>query len=194
MIALALVSLSPFCLSRHRSTAVRKSSWHRRTTCVPGPVVFGRPGLRRSFAIAALSHSRCAVITRSAIERGKIRPPCCHSGKFMLAITYTFIHGEDALKELTVLEQTVLPVELKATLELAADFANASTAPATQASLRVCSSAQRRLTSRSAIAAVVHPGADVDRTHSTNRPALNGSSTILHSSTVWERKWDSIEN
>jgi hypothetical protein len=54
IIALALVSLSPFCLSRHRSTAVRKSSWHRRTTCVPGPVVFGRPGLRRSFAIAAL--------------------------------------------------------------------------------------------------------------------------------------------
>ena len=54
MIALALVSLSPFCLPRHRSTATRKSSWHRRTTCVPGPVVFGRPGLRRSFAIAAL--------------------------------------------------------------------------------------------------------------------------------------------
>jgi hypothetical protein len=47
MIALALVSLSPFCLPRHRSTAARKSSWHRSTTCVPGPVVFGRPGLRR---------------------------------------------------------------------------------------------------------------------------------------------------
>ena len=45
MIALALVSLSPFCLPRHRSTAARKSSWHRSTTCVPGHVVFGRPGL-----------------------------------------------------------------------------------------------------------------------------------------------------
>jgi hypothetical protein len=43
------------------------------------------------------------------------------------------------LKTLTVLEQPVLPVEAKATLELAADFAKASTAPATQAGLRVCS-------------------------------------------------------
>jgi hypothetical protein len=59
MIALALVSLSPFCLPRHRSTATRKSSWHRRTTCVPGPVVFGRPGLRRSFAIAAFPFEVC---------------------------------------------------------------------------------------------------------------------------------------
>ncbi len=58
----------------------------------------------------------------------------------MLAITRTSIHGEDALKTLIVLEQPVLPVELKAT------------------------------------------------------PALDGSSTILHSSTFWERKWDSIED
>jgi hypothetical protein len=40
----------------------------------------------------------------------------------MLAITLTFIHGEDALKTLTVLEQPVLPVELNATLEPGADF------------------------------------------------------------------------
>ena len=43
------------------------------------------------------------------------------------------------MKALTVLEQPALPVELKATLELATDFAKASTAPATQAGLRVCS-------------------------------------------------------
>ena len=65
MIALALVSLSPFCLPRQRSTAARKSSWHRSTTCVPGPVVFGRPGLRRSFAIAALPIRGVFLITRS---------------------------------------------------------------------------------------------------------------------------------
>jgi hypothetical protein len=65
MIALALVSLSPFCLPRHRSTAARKSSWHRSTTCVPGPVVFGRPGLRRSFAIAALPIRGVFLITLS---------------------------------------------------------------------------------------------------------------------------------
>jgi hypothetical protein len=40
------------------------------------------------------------------------------------------------LKVLTVLEQPALPVELNATLEPAADFAKASAAPATQASLR----------------------------------------------------------
>ena len=43
-----------------------------------------------------------------------------------------------------------------------------------QAGLRVCSPPQRRLTSRPAIDAVVRLGADVDRTHSTNRPALDG--------------------
>ena len=62
-----------------------------------------------------------------------------------------------------------------------------------QAGLRVCSPPQRRLTSRPAIDAVVRLGADVDRTHSTNRPALDGSSTVLLS-TFGERKWDSIEN
>ena len=36
----------------------------------------------------------------------------------------------------TVLEQRALPVELSATLELAADFAKASKAPATQGGLR----------------------------------------------------------
>ena len=37
------------------------------------------------------------------------------------------------VEELTVLQQPVLPVELNATLEPAADFAKAPTAPATQA-------------------------------------------------------------
>jgi hypothetical protein len=72
MIALALVSLSPFCLPRHRSTAARKSSWHRSTTCVPGPVVLGRPGLRRSFAIAALSFEVCCNYTPPPIKGEKI--------------------------------------------------------------------------------------------------------------------------
>lgn len=54
----------------------------------------------------------------------------------MLAITKRSFYGEDALKVLTVLEQPALPVELNATLEPAADFAKASAAPATQASLR----------------------------------------------------------
>src|SRR6266567_3708691 len=38
-----------------------------------------------------------------------------------------------AMNTLTIIEQPALPVELTATLELAADFANASKAPATQA-------------------------------------------------------------
>jgi hypothetical protein len=59
-------------------------------------------------------------------------PPCCHSGEFMLANnSQRSFHGEDALKALTMLEQLALPVELNATLEPAADFAKASTAPAT---------------------------------------------------------------
>ena len=51
----------------------------------------------------------------------------------MLAIIQRSFDGEDALKALTMLEQLALPVELNATLEPAADFAKAPTAPATRA-------------------------------------------------------------
>jgi hypothetical protein len=50
-----------------------------------------------------------------------------------------------------------------------------------QAGLGCAAPLQRRLTSRPAIDAVVRLGADVDRTHSMNRPALDGSSTVLSS-------------
>jgi hypothetical protein len=112
----------------------------------------------------------------------------------MLAIIRTLIHGEDALKTLTVLEQPVLPVELKATLELAADFRQGVDGACDAGGPAGVQPPQRRLISRPAIDAVLRLGTDEDRTHSTNRPALDGSSTILHSSTFWERKWDSTEN
>ena len=113
----------------------------------------------------------------------------------MLAITHTFIHGEDALKVLTVLEQPALSVELNATLELAADFAKASKAPATQAACG-CAAPQRRSTSRPTIDAVVRLGAGrgseaLDEPTSARRLVANDET---HSSTFWERKWDSIEN
>ena len=62
---------------------------------------------------------------------------------------------------LTVLEQPVLSVELRATLELAADFANASKARATQAAYGSDCRSWRSSpsTSRPTIDAVVHLGA-----------------------------------
>jgi hypothetical protein len=100
---------------------------------VPGPVVFGRPGLRRFFAIAAYPFEVCCNYTLrrlKAIGSAPLLPSwwICASNNPQRSF-----HGEDALKALTVLDQPALPVELNATLELAAAFEGASIAPATQA-------------------------------------------------------------
>jgi hypothetical protein len=92
-----------------------------------------RPGRFRPPNLASLlrhsrpSHSRCVVITRSGpLKATKSNTLCCHPDEFVLAIIHTLIREEDALKALSVLEEPGLPVELNATLELAADFAKDS--------------------------------------------------------------------
>ena len=88
------------------------------------------------------------------------------------------------VEELTVLQQPVLPVELNATLEPAADFAKAPTTPATRAAYgsgcRKCAAPSsggrhpgRRLMPWSAW------GAGVDWRHSTSQPSLDGSPPII---------------